>query len=112
MTRSLVIPGRVERELRTIVAWYRTTSGSSSVAQRWHDGIVVAIRSLARRPRRGSPARENDRFDFDLFELAYGSGKRRTHRILYRFDDQEVRILAIRHVAQDDVTDADLALLN
>lgn len=112
MTRTLVIPARVARQLRTIVAWYRKTSGSTSVAQRWHDGVVAAIHSLARTPGRGSLALENEQFDFDLYELSYGSGKQRTHRILYRFDDEHVRILAIRHYAQDDVADSDLAMLN
>lgn len=53
-------------------------------ATAWYDGFLDALNALESNPFQGSIAAENDLFDFELREIHYGSGKRLTHRALYR----------------------------
>jgi hypothetical protein len=47
-------------------------------------------------------AHESDRFSFELREMYYGSGRKKTHRELFHITDNEVVVVGIRHFAQDD----------
>ncbi|MGD9858308.1 MAG: type II toxin-antitoxin system RelE/ParE family toxin [Planctomycetaceae bacterium] len=94
---------RAEQELREIAAWYRERSGSQEIADRWVDGILARLNRLELDPQRHALAREADLFDYDVRELLFGSGRRKTHRILFRVIDDLVEIMAIRHFAQHDV---------
>lgn len=55
-------------------------------------------------------AHESAEFPFELRELHYGSGRRTTHRALFRVVDDCVEVLAIRHHAQRDVSPDDIDL--
>lgn len=66
------------------------------------------MESLRDFPEACSLAHENDDFPYELRRLLYGSGRRITHRALFRIVDNTVEILAIRHVAQRDVTTEDV----
>jgi hypothetical protein len=53
-------------------------------------------------------ARELRKFAFDLRESLFGVRRRPTHRVLFRIVVDVVEILAVRHVAQDDIELEDL----
>jgi plasmid stabilization system protein ParE len=88
--------------------WYAETSQSLEVASAWYDGFLNELESLAQNPLRGSLAPENHLFDFDLREVYYGSGRRVTHRALYRIVGDTVEVLSIRHHAQRPLQKGDL----
>lgn len=94
--------------LFSIARWYAETSQSLEVATRWYDGFIDALESLEQNPFAGGMAPENNQFEFELRELTYGSGRRRTHRALYRIVDDRVEVLTIRHHAQRPLEKEDL----
>jgi plasmid stabilization system protein ParE len=96
--------------LNEATQWYLSTSGDPEVAERWFSGFRVALESLTTDPDSFPLARESDDLKFELRELHYGSGRRRTHRALFRISDNAVEVLTIRHAAQRDVTADDLGL--
>jgi plasmid stabilization system protein ParE len=98
----------VWQQLREAAHWYLQQSQSSEVAERWHRGFVETLQSLRENPLRFSLARENEIFDYELREVLYGSGRRKTHRALFRIVDDRVEVMLIRHVAQRDITPDDV----
>lgn len=108
MKYDVVVPRHVRDELEAASEWYRLRSLSEDVANRWLHGFQEAIASLARDPDRCSIARESLQFAFEIRELLYGSGRRKTHRALFRIVANRVEVMAIRHVAQRDLTPDDL----
>ena len=74
----------------------------------WYDGFLGELDRLEQNPWRGNTAVENDLFDFELRELYYGSGKRITHRALYRIVENTVEVLSIRHHAERALERGDL----
>jgi hypothetical protein len=94
--------------LLTHARWYLETSQSLDVAMAWYDGFLDEMETLENNPWRGCIAPENELFDFELRELHYGSGKRSTHRALYRVVENVVEVLTIRHHAQSQLGPDDL----
>jgi len=76
---------------------------SSRGANRWYNGLMVALGSLDRRPRRCPLAPETQAFDEEIRQLLYG---RRQHRcrILFTICKQTVRVLHVRHDARRHLT--------
>ena len=72
-------------------------------AQRWYQGLIKAISTLGKMPRRCPIARENAFFSQEIRQLLYGKGQH-TYRILFTVLDEQptptVRILHIRNAAQ------------
>jgi len=95
-------------QLKDAARWYLQRSESSQVAESWYRGFVEALQSLSENPTRHGLARENDLFRYELRELLYGSGRRKTHRALFRVVGSRVEIMLIRHIAQRDITPDDL----
>ena len=103
MSHYLKFTDEAAEQLFSIAQWYADTSQSLEIAAKWYDGFVDKLETLEENPHRGGLARENDKFDFELRELHYGSGKKSTHRALYRVVGNRIEILSIRHHAQRDV---------
>lgn len=93
------------RQLDNAYNWY--AAQSELVAANWYNGFLDALDSLANNPDKHGFARENDRLPFELRELLYGSGRRKTHRALFSIRPDRVVVYSIRHVAQRDVTPDD-----
>lgn len=108
MNYEVIIPARVRIQLKAASAWYVARSGSTDIASTWHHGFVAVIATLATNPQRFGLAHESESFPYDVRELLYGSGRRKTHRALFRIDGRCVHLLSIRHIAQRDVTPDDL----
>ena len=95
-------------ELFAAARWYAETSQSLNVALMWYDGFLDELDRLVDDPLRGVLAPENHLFDFDLREIHYGSGRRPTHRAIYRVVGQRIEILTIRHLAQQSFGPEDI----
>lgn len=86
---------------------WNSTNYSQEYALRWFSGISDAISSLSMNPQRCPKAIEDDRFPFDLYELAYGTRKNK-HRILFTIRDDVVFIVRIRHSTQRNLGEDEL----
>lgn len=107
--RYLVVTSRrAKRDIRQSTAWYRQQSASESIADRWLDAVTESIASLAENPFRCSLAHEADTSGIELRELLFGSGRRKTRRILFLVEGATVSVIAVRHFAQFDLTLDDL----
>jgi plasmid stabilization system protein ParE len=95
--------------LLSIAEWYAETSQSLSIALAWYDGFLDVLENLTDDPIRGAVAAENNLFEFELREIYYGSGKRITHRALYRVVNDTVEVLTTRHHAERPLERDDLA---
>jgi hypothetical protein len=89
--------------------WYLETSHSLAAAVAWYDGFLDELEALEQNPWRGCVAAENDLFDFEMRELYYGSGKRLTHRAIYRIVGNVIEVLTIRHHAQRPLDPGDVS---
>lgn len=103
MTFRLRITDEAAESLLSIARWYAETSQSAEVAAEWYDGFIAEFERIEANPWYGSLAPENEQFDFELREIHYGSGRRSTHRALYRIVENTVEVLAIRHHAQGPI---------
>ena len=108
MSFSLKITDEAADLLLSIAKHYAETSQSLEIAAAWYDGFIEKLEILAQNPLRCAVAPENELFDFELRELLYGSGKRLTHRAIYRIVENTVEVLTIRHHAQRPLQPGDL----
>ena len=106
MTYKVILSPEAEHQLLQAAAWYRRRD--SGVALEWYNGFLDAIFKIGIHPRQYSISRENDRFAVELRELLYGSGRRKTHRAVFRIVVDRVEVVAIRHLAQRDLDPTDI----
>ena len=106
MTYRLLLTDRAFEQLEAACRWYE--QNAPHVAARWFNGFVDSLDALRNNPERYGLARESAEFPFELRELLYGVGRRRTHRALFAIRPQSVVVFAIRHVSQQDITPDDL----
>ncbi|UXE61130.1 MAG: type II toxin-antitoxin system RelE/ParE family toxin [Woronichinia naegeliana WA131] len=78
---------------------------SPTKASQWYSGLLKAIESLSKMPRRCALAREDYYFSQEIRQLLYGRGHN-FYRILFVIVEEKiptVRILHIRHVSQQTI---------
>lgn len=71
---------------------------SPAGADHWYAGIVEAILSLDRMPKRCALAVENDAFPVEIRERLYG-----VYRIHFTVRDKNVHVLHVRHGARRSI---------
>ena len=103
MKAVVVIAPLALRQLREAAGWYRDRSQSDDLARDWLDGFLEGLMSLQFDPERHPLARESHKFSVEIHEVHYGSGRRKTHRALFRVQGTAVHVLTVRHIAQEDV---------
>lgn len=103
MIRDVVITKHAQRRIRQITGWYRRQSAVA--AADWYNGVIDAILSLEKDPERCELIPEHDRFQFSvpLRHLLYGSGREKTHRIIFVIRPDKVVVHEIRHMAQSEL---------
>jgi plasmid stabilization system protein ParE len=77
---------------------------STEQAVRWLEGFDAALESLATDPERWPVAAESEVAGFEVHELIYGVGRKKTHRAVFEIREHEVVVHSIRHLAQDSLT--------
>ena len=90
-------------ELDIEAAYLYLRAHSQTHAERWLTGIESAIESLASLPNRCGLARESREFSIEIRQLLFGKRSGR-YRILFMVQDQEVRILHVRHGARKEMS--------
>ena len=108
MTCKVILTPRAARELEQAVRWW-AEHRSAAQAELWYNEFLQKLVSLEHHPERCPLARENGRFAYEIRQLAFGRGRRLTHRALYTIRDDRVVILTVRHAAQDDVSPDEIA---
>jgi plasmid stabilization system protein ParE len=99
-----------EQQLDDFVHWW-AEHHSPIQARKWYAAARKAIESLSTKADRCPRSPEDGLASFPLRELAFGVGRRRTHRIVFTFKpNQAVYILQIRHLAQDALQPDDLEI--
>lgn len=101
--RTIKVLPKAQRDIRQNATWLRQTF-SPRTADRWNDGIVAAIKALAKRPDQHPEAYEAADLQVSLQYKLYG---RRPHvfRILFTFSDETVIVLRVLHAAQNRLTE-------
>jgi len=107
MIYRVVLSDRAKRELIAATEWW-AEHRSIEQAERWYDGFLVAIDGLRRSVQQCSVAREKGQLSFEVRQLNYGIGRRPTHRAVLTIQGDTVIVLAIRHLAQRELTAEDL----
>lgn len=107
MTYRVIITGPAKRDIRWIVDWWRDHR-SGEQAGRWYRKIFPAMAGLSKHPDRLPFAPEADLVPSGLRQLHFGLSRKATHRIVFTIVGQEVRILRVRHAAQNSLTLGDL----
>lgn len=108
MKFAVVTTRRAECDLLAAARWW-AESRSPAQADRWLAAIQKKIESLATSPFRYALAPENERFSTELRELHFSVRGRPTHRVVFTVADDVVLVLAVRHVAQDELQFRDLS---
>jgi len=79
-------------------------------ALKWLEGFEASIASLPENALQHGIAYENDLYDlpFAVRQLLYGISLKPTHRAVYEIRGDTVYVVAIRHLAQDDLSRVEL----
>ncbi len=93
MSYRVLIQPPSARDLEAAYEWIARHSVERAAA--WLEGAFMAIESLNALPRRCPLATENEAFDVEVRQLLYDG-----FRILFTVEENQVRILHIRHVAR------------
>ena len=97
---------KATRQLDAARNWYWRQD--RQIADAWYLGFRAAILSLEADPERHGQCRESHRLPGAFRELLYGSGRRKTHRAVFRIVGNRVEVVAIRHLAQRDLRSEDI----
>ncbi|REJ91162.1 MAG: hypothetical protein DWQ34_15590 [Planctomycetota bacterium] len=83
MKFEVVVAKRAQIRIRQISEWY--AAQSSSAGEKWYTGVVEAMLTLESNPERCEriPELAEHQFPYDFRHLLYGSGRRKTHRIVF-----------------------------
>ncbi len=109
MKREVILLPRAEVQLLEAALWW-CENRSPEQAFRWLDGFEAALTALRADLSKLAIAREDALFDFPftVHQLTYGLGYRPSHRAIIEVRDSVVYVHAIRHLAQDDISPADI----
>jgi plasmid stabilization system protein ParE len=107
MTREVVLTAKARQQLEAAYDWW-AEHRSREQAGRWYSIASKAILSLASDPERHQRSSESKGFAYQLRDAYFGLGGRPSHRIVFTIRQNEVIVLAIRHVAQRELTPDEL----
>jgi plasmid stabilization system protein ParE len=103
VTYRISLTHEARRQLLQSALWW-AENRSAEQALRWLEGFEAAMRGLSINPESQLLASEADNFDYPIYQLLYGLGRRRTHRAVFRIYADLVEVVAIRHLAQQDLS--------
>ncbi len=109
MTFRIRYTSRARRDIHDAVNWW-AENRSHDQAERWFNEIHSAIASRAHDPERFALSPETDLLETDVRELHFGVRGKPTHRVVFTVQSGSVIILRVRHHAQQDLTEDDIAL--
>lgn len=109
MSHRVFFTSRAKQQLIQSAYWW-AEHRSVDQAYRWLDGFEKAINLLQKNPEQHGLARENEIHAWPnrVRQLLYGLGSKPTHRAVFEIRSDVVYVLAVRHLAQDDLKAEDL----
>lgn len=109
MNYEVVLTSKASLQLSQAALWW-SENRSEQQAALWLEGFQSAIKRLATNPERYGKARESDQYEFafPVRQLLYGLSNKPTHRALFQIRANTVYVVAIRHLAERDVTPGDI----
>jgi len=90
---------RAMADIEETVQWMEKNL-SPSQAQKWYDGLKIALQALQTNPDQYPLAPEWATGDSIVRQKLYGRRKS-VYRILFSIEDSEVLVLAVRHASRD-----------
>jgi plasmid stabilization system protein ParE len=110
MNYQVLLTSRAQLQLLRNAQWW-SENRSTDQAARWLDGFEAAIAGLAHNPHQHRMAPESNRYQlpFPARQLNFGIGNKPTHRAVFEVRGDTVYVVAIRHLAQDDLAAEELS---
>lgn len=102
MTYDVVLTRKAERQITSAARWW-AKHRSLQQAERWYQGLMHTLNSLAQDPQRCPLAPEHEMLPLPIRQIPYGLGRKPTHRVLFAIRGQRVVVYAFRHLAQRDI---------
>lgn len=104
---EVVISRRAESDLNQAYRWW-ANNRSKPQADRWYNGFLKKLFTLAVDPDRFPHASENRILPCEVRQINFGIGRSPTHRAIFTIRPDSVVILRIRHLAQALLTADDI----
>lgn len=104
MTYRVIIQPRAQQDIQQAARFLLDQSKSPATALRWIQNIRTKLDTLKSQPLRCPIDPDSTAYGVETRVLLYGK-KRGTYRILFTVQDDVVRILTIRHAAQQSLLD-------
>ncbi|HVX83272.1 MAG TPA: type II toxin-antitoxin system RelE/ParE family toxin [Phycisphaerae bacterium] len=102
MTYTLHITDPALADIDQAYSWI--ASQSPEQATSWYNGLVEAVNSLKRLPKRCPIAPESEELPFEARQYLYGD-RRHAYRIIFTIHEQLVLVLHVRHAARRYLSD-------
>lgn len=94
MKYQIIIEPSAERDIEESYFWGCDVWGVPQ-AQAWYDGLMKAIHTLSKMPKREQIAAESKSFDAEVRQMIYGKGSNK-YRVLFTIKGKMVYILHVR----------------
>ncbi len=107
MTRRVIVIPQAKFRLVETAEWW-SKHRSAEQAARWLTGFEIAIENLATTADQWPLALEASRLGLPLRQMNYGLSRHPTHRAIYKIDRDIVVVVAIRHLAEDELQPGDV----
>ena len=101
MTYRVILQPGAERDIRQVARWKLERARSPESALRWAHSLRAKIGTLKTNPHRCPIDPDSDAYGAEVRVLLHGKrlGK---YRVLFTIRGDEVRVLAVRHTAQEN----------
>ena len=107
MTRVVGITDRAHSQLEAAFRWWRENR-SEVQAVKWYNLFMDAIAKIQINPEKYPLSLENKSFPYEIHELRFGVGRRKTHRAVFTIRPEMVLVIAVKHLAQQSITPDDV----
>lgn len=104
-TYHVIIQPRAERDIWAAAQWIEDQANSPVKALRWARGIRAKIETLRANPKRCPVDSDSDAFGEEVRMLLYGK-RHGKYRILFAIRADSVRVLTVRHSAQQSLSES------
>lgn len=102
MTHVIGLTDRAQAEWESAFQWW-AENRSEAQANKWHNAFADSIKSLRKEPTKFPLSPENGAFPYEIRDLRFGIGRRKTHRAVFTIRPNIVLVIAVRHLAQQNL---------
>ena len=99
MTHVIGLTDRAQAELEATFRWW-AENRSEAQANKWYYAFADSMTSLQKEPMRFPLSPESGAFSYEIRDLRFGIGRRKTHRAVFTIRPNIVLVIAVRHLAQ------------